>query len=465
VQIPPGPRKETMIKLYNTLTKKKENLKPIKKNRVGFYSCGPTVYSHAHIGNLRTYIFNDILKRILEYNNYEVKHVMNITDVGHLVSDADTGEDKIERAAKKEKKTARQIADFYTKIFKKDIKALNIKNPDVWTKATDYIKEQIDLIKILEKKGYAYRIKDGIYFDTSKIKDYGKLVSKKKRSLKAGARVKIAEGKKHITDFALWKFSTQKRQMEWNSPWGIGFPGWHTECIVMAKKHLNIPFDIHTGAIDLIPTHHTNEIAQAEAAYEKELAKIWMHGEYLILKEGKMAKSKGKNILIDDILKRNINPLAYRYLALTTHYRSKLTFSWKSLESAQNALDNLYNKTLELKKDKIKTNKKYLKEFLNHINNDLDTPRALALTWKLIKEKKISYNLLLEFDKVFGLNLGKQRSLIIPKEIKELAQEREKYRKEKNYKKADNIRKEIEKKGYLVEDIENGSKIKALARS
>jgi len=245
-----------MIKFYNTLSKKKEKFKPIKKNKVGFYSCGPTVYHYAHIGNLRSYVFNDILKRTLEYNDYNVKHVMNITDVGHLVSDADEGEDKLEKAAKKEKKTAKQIADFYTKAFKKDIKTLNIKEPTVWTKATEYIKEQIDLIKLLEKKGYTYRIKDGIYFDTSKIKDYGKLASKKKRSLRAGARVELVEGKRNITDFALWKFSNEKRQMEWNSPWGIGFPGWHTECIVMAKKQLGIPFDIHTGGIDLIPTHH-----------------------------------------------------------------------------------------------------------------------------------------------------------------------------------------------------------------
>lgn len=446
-----------MVKLYNTLTRKKENFKPMKRKEVGFYSCGPTVYWYAHIGNLRKYIFDDILKRVLEYNNYKVNHVMNITDVGHLTSDADEGEDKLEKAARKEKKTAKQIADFYTKAFKKDIKALNIIKPNIWAKATDHIKEQIDIVKELEKKGYTYRIEDGIYFDTSKIKDYGKLAGKKERKLKAGARVKLAKGKKNITDFALWKFSDKKRQMEWNSPWGIGFPGWHTECVVMGMKYLGIPFDIHTGGIEHIPIHHTNEIAQAEAAYDKDFVKYWLHAEHLILKKGKMAKSEGNIILIDDIIKKGINPLAFRYLCLTTHYRSKLTFSWDSLKASQNALDNLYKKSLELNSN---TDKNAKKEFIKYINDDLDTPKALALIWKLIKEEKINKELLLDFDKVLGLNLNKVKKQPIPKEIKDLAKKREKYRKEKDFKKADRLRKEIEKKGYILEDTEKGPKIK-----
>ncbi len=449
-----------MLKLYNTLSRKKQAFKPLKK-RVGLYTCGPTVYWYAHIGNLRTYIFNDLLKRTLKYNGYEVNHIMNLTDVGHLTSDADEGEDKMEKAAKKERKNAWQIANFYIKAFKKDIKELNIEPPDAWTKATEYIKEQIDLIKLLERKGYTYRIKDGVYFDTSKIKDYGKLARLKKSQLKPGARVKIAEGKKNITDFALWKFSPEKRQMEWNSPWGIGFPGWHTECIVMAEKHLGIPFDIHTGAIDLIPTHHTNEITQAQAAYNKKLANFWLHGEHLILKQGKMAKSEGNIIILNDLINKGFNPLSFRYLCLNTHYRSKLNFSWQSLKGAQNALNNLYDKTAELK---AKDNKKYQKEFLSYINDDINTPKALALTWKLIKENKLSKSLLLDLDRVFGLNLDKIKKIKIPLKIKRLAEQREKQRKEKNWKQADKIRKEIEKQGFRIEDTEKEVKINLIKR-
>jgi len=448
-----------MIKLYNTLTKRKENFKSLKDKRVGFYSCGPTVYHYAHIGNLRTYIFNDILKRVLEYNDYKVKHIMNLTDVGHLVSDADEGEDKVEKAAKKERKTAWQIADFYTRTFKKDLKALNIREPSIWVKATDHIKEQIEIIKILEKKGFTYRIKDGIYFDTSKIKDYGKLASEKERKLKAGARIKIAEGKKNITDFALWKFSVQKRQMEWNSPWGIGFPGWHTECVAMAMKYLDIPFDIHTGAIDLIPTHHTNEIAQAKAAFNKRLANYWLHGEHLILTSGKMAKSERNFILMNDLVKKEFNPLAYRYLCLTTHYRSKLKFSWKSLEASQKALSNLYEKIPELENRNNK-GQKYKKEFSKYINDDLNTPKAIALVWKLIKENKVSKEMLLDFDKVLGLDLGKIKKISIPSKIKKLINQREARRKENNWREADRIRKEIEKQGFKIEDTQKGPKTK-----
>ena len=456
-----------MLKFYNTLKRKKEIFKPLKKDGIGLYTCGPTVYWYAHIGNLRTYIFNDILKRVLEYNKYKVKHIMNITDVGHLTSDADIGEDKIELRAKKEKKTAWQIAEFYTKAFQKDIKVLNIKSPDKWIKATNTIKEQIDLIKLLEKKGYTYQIEDGVYFNTSEIKDYGKLTGSKKRKLKPGARIKMVEGKKNPTDFALWKFAPKgvKRQMEWKSPWGKGFPGWHTECVAISIKYLGIPFDIHTGAIDLIPTHHTNEIAQAEAGYNKDLAKFWLHGEYLILKQGKMAKSKGDIITIDSLIKKEINPFAFRYLCLQTHYRSKLTFSWESLESAQNALDNLYEKTLQIKhKGTEFLTFKELGSFKKYINNDLNTPKALALMWNLIKDNKIpnkeKYALLLEFDKIFGLNLDKVKKPRVPQKIKKLAEQREKYRKEKNWKKADKIRKEIEKLGYKIKDTSKGPEVK-----
>ena len=470
-------RKENTIKFYNTLTRKKEIFKPLKDKKVGLYTCGPTVYWYAHIGNLRTYIFEDILKRVLEYNGYKVKHIMNITDVGHLTSDADTGEDKIELGAKREKKTAWEIAKFYTEAFKKDIKALNIIFPTRFLKATDYIKEQIEFIKLLEKKGFTYKTEDGIYFNTAKIKNYGELAQLKKKKIKPGARVKLVPGKKNPTDFALWKFTPPgvKRQMEWDSPWGKGFPGWHTECVVMAIKHLGIPFDIHCGGIDHIPIHHTNEIAQAEAGFGKKLANYWLHGEFLVLKEGRMGKSEGNIIILEDLVKKGFNPLAYRYLCLGTHYRKKLTFSWEALKFAQISLNNLYQKIREIKAEARKSKKdkkakslseKYKNGFLNFINDDLNIPRALALTWEMIKDKNLDnnekYKLLLDFDKIFGLNL-KEIKIDIPAEIKRLVKQREKYRKEKKWKKADEIREKIKKMGFEIEDTKEGPKIKPLS--
>ncbi len=459
-----------MLKVYNTLTRNKEVFKPIKKNQVSFYACGPTVYWYAHIGNLRAYIFEDILRRTLEYNNYKVKHIINITDVGHLTSDGDTGEDKMEKGAKREKKTAWDIADYYTKAFKKDLEKLNIKNPTSWAKATDYIKEQVNLIKELEKKGYTYVISDGVYFDTSKLENYGELWGSKKVDLKAGARIEMVKGKKHTSDFALWKFSPKnsKRDMEWDSPWGKGFPGWHTECVAMSLKKLGIPFDIHCGGTDHIQVHHTNEIAQSKALYNKNLARYWMHGEFLNLKDGKMSKSKGKILTINSLVEKGFNPLSYRYLCLTAHYRSHLLFSWESIQSAQNSLNSLYEKIAEIKKNKNKYNpkkeKEYLEKFKSFINDDLNTPQALSLLWKLIKEKKISnsqkYDIILEFDKVLGLNLKKTKEIKIPKEVKDLIKERESHRKKKNWKKSDEIRDKIEELGYIIEDKKEGVKIK-----
>jgi cysteinyl-tRNA synthetase len=465
-----------MLKLYNTLTRKKEIFKPLKGKRVGLYTCGPTVYYFAHIGNLRTYIFEDILKRVLEYNGYKVRHVMNITDVGHLTSDADTGEDKIELGAKRERKTAWEIAEFYTKAFKNDLKLLNIKEPNVWIKATETIADQINLIKILEKKGFTYKISDGIYFDTSKLKNYGRLWPKK-MELKAGARIEMVPGKKNPTDFALWKFTPPgvKRQMEWDSPWGRGFPGWHTECVVMSIKELGVPFDIHCGGVDHILIHHTNEIAQAEAAFGKVFANFWLHGEFLVLEKEKMAKSKWEIITLEKLIEKGFNPLAYRYFCLGTHYRKKLQFSWQGLKASQNALNNLYQRILEIKEKKIphfsrsrkvEDGNFYREKFLEFINDDLNMPKALALTWKLIDDKNLSdkekYSLLLDFDKVFGLNFEKLKKPKIPEKIKKLAKIREEYRKEGDFKSADEIRKKIKEMGYWVEDTKEGPKIKKL---
>ncbi|MCX6789188.1 MAG: cysteine--tRNA ligase, partial [Candidatus Gribaldobacteria bacterium] len=375
-----------MIKLYNTLTRKKEEFKPIEAKVAGIYTCGPTVYWFSHIGNLRTYFFEDILKRVLLYNGYAVKHIMNITDVGHLTSDGDTGEDKLEKGALRENKTVWEIADFYTKHFQNDLKNLNIIEPTVWVKATDTIKEQIDLIKILEQKGFTYQITDGVYFDTAKLKNYGVLWGNKKPiELKAGARIEGVAGKKNITDFALWKLTAPgvKRQMEWDSPWGKGFPGWHTECVVMSIKGLGIPFDIHCGGIDHIQIHHTNEIAQAQGAYGKTMANYWLHGEFLNIEGNKISKSIGNVVNLDNLIEKGFNPLSLRYLFLTAHYRSSLDFTWKSLEASQNALQNLSTKILQFQTDQTpehfvasKLLATYQKKFLEFINDDLNMPKA-----------------------------------------------------------------------------------------
>ena len=452
-----------MIKIYNTLNRKKEPFRPQKDKRISLYTCGPTVYWYAHIGNLRTYIFEDLLKRTLEYQNYKVKHAMNITDVGHLTSDQDTGEDKMIKGAKREKKTVWEIADFYTKAFKEDSEKLNIKKPDIWPKATDYIKEQIKLIKTLEKKGFTYKIEDGIYFDTSKMPDYGKMAGKRKH---AKARIKQIKGKKNPADFALWKLTKPgvKRQMEWDSPWGKGFPGWHTECVVMAAENLGLPLDIHCGGIDHLTVHHPNEIAQAKAGYGKKLANYWLHGEFLVLKKGRMGKSEGNIIILKDLEQKGFDPLSYRYLCLGTHYRKKLTFSWEILESSQNSFENLKEKISELKRTPKKVSKKYQKKFLEFLSEDLNVPRSLALAWDLIKDKNVSesekYNTLIEFDKIFGLNLKGIKLTKVPKKIKELVQKRENYRKEKSWQKADKIREDIEKQGFEIEDTAQGPKIK-----
>lgn len=463
-----------MFKIFNTLNREKDVFKPINNKRVGLYTCGPTVYWFVHIGNLRTYIFEDILKRALYYNKYNVKHVMNITDVGHLTSDADTGEDKIEKGAKREKKTAWQLADFYTKEFQKDLKHLNILPPNKWIRATDTIKDQISFIKKLEEKGFTYIIPDGVYFNTSKLKIYGRLWGKKRRKIKPGVRIEVVQGKKNPTDFALWKLTPPgiNRQMEWESPWGKGFPGWHTECVVMAIKGLGIPFDIHCGGIDHIFIHHTNEIVQGEALFRKILANYWLHGEFLVLKKERMGKSKGNITTLRNIVAKEINPLAFRYLCLTSHYRSKLTFSWESLKAADNALDKLYEKTSEIlseinlsliRQDVIK---KYQENFLKFINDDLNIPKAIALMWKVIKDKHLfdaeKYKLLLDFDEVFGLSLRNIKKIKISTKIKKLLIQREQCRQQKKWDMADKMRKKIKEQGYIIEDTKDGSKLKKL---
>ncbi|MEM4230778.1 MAG: cysteine--tRNA ligase, partial [Candidatus Pacearchaeota archaeon] len=446
------------------LTRKKEVFKPIKDKEVRMYSCGPTVYWYQHIGNLRTYIFSDILKRVLLYNGFKVKHVMNVTDVGHLTSDADTGKDKMELAAEREHKKASEIVEFYWKIFKEDFKKLNIIEPEIWCKATEHIKEQIELIKKLEEKGYTYKTKDGIYFDTSKFKDYGKLARLKKEGLKAGIRVSIGE-KKNPTDFALWKFSEKPglRQQEWQSPWGIGFPGWHIECSAMSMKYLGESFDIHTGGEDHIQIHHTNEIAQSEAATGKKFVNYWLHGAFLTFKGEKVSKSKGGLYTISELEKMGFSPLSYRYLCLTTHYRKQLEFSLENLKNAQNSYERLKNIIKELRYDG-KINEKYLKDFEKAINNDLNMPKALQVLWKLVRDEKAfgKIETIKKMDQVFGLSLLEKEEIRIPEEIMNLVKEREKARKEKNFKLSDELRQKIKEKGWWIDDTPKGPKVKKL---
>jgi len=471
-----------MLKLYNTLTRKKEDFKPISGNNVGIYSCGPTVYSYQHIGNLRSYLDWDILKRVLKFDKYNVKHVINVTDVGHLTSDADTGEDKIERAAKKEKKKASEITDYYFKVFKKDFKKLNVLEPDFWPKATLHIKEQIELIKTLEKKGYTYKTSDGIYFDTSKLKDYGKLARLKKEKLKTGCRVKLGE-KKHNTDFALWKFSEEPgvRQQEWESPWGIGYPGWHLECSAMSSKYLGKQFEIHTGGQEHISVHHTNEIAQSETAFgKKPWVKYWLHAAWLLFKGEKVSKSKGGLYTLSELEKKGFNSLEFRYLCLTTHYRKPLNFSIEKLKSAQTSYQRLKNIIAETKENKNGhhrrtpknfsekflqgANKKYLKEFEEAINNDLNMPGALQVLWKLLRDKKAKGKLatVKKIDEVLGLDLLKEEKIKMSKEVEKLVQKRDNARKKNNWEEADEIRAKIKKLGYVVDDTKKGSFVKKI---
>ncbi len=447
------------LKIYNTLSRKKEIFKPLGKT-VGIYSCGPTVYWYQHIGNLKAYLFSDLLKRVLKFNEYKIKHVINVTDVGHLVSDSDEGEDKIEKAAKKEGKSAREIAERYFKIFKNDLKKLNIIEPDIWSKATEHVKEQIELLKKLEKKGFTYKTSDGIYFDSSKFKNYGKLARLDVKGLQTGKRIKFGE-KKNKTDFALWKFSKEKRQQEWKSPWGVGFPGWHLECSAMSMKYLGESFDFHTGGTDHIPVHHTNEIAQSESATGKKFAKYWMHENFLVFKRKKISKSSGGLYTLDELEKNGVKPLYYRYLIFTNHYKKLLFFCLEILKKSQESYNRLKNLISEIKDDK-KINKKYLKEFHKAINDDLNSSKALQILWRFVRNEKAEGKIktIKKMDEVLGLELLKKEKIKIPEKIKELVKEREKARKEKNWKLADELREKIKKKGFVVEDTEEGSVVK-----
>jgi len=464
------------MKIYNTLSRKVEEFKSLEKGKVGIYICGPTVYDYSHIGHARTYVNSDVLIRVLKWLDYDVKTVMNITDVGHLTDDADEGEDKMEKKARVEKKSAKEIAEFYTKDFWQMIKMMNINKPDVVCKATEYIKEMIELIKRLEEKGLVYKTSDGMYFDTSKLKNYGELARLDIEGLKEGARVEKKLEKKNPTDFALWKLSSkdEKRQMEWDSPWGVGFPGWHIECSAMSMKHLGDSFDIHTGGIEHIPVHHTNEIAQSEGATGEQFVKYWFHSNHLMVEGKKMSKSLKNFLRVEEIKKKGFDCLSLRYLFLTGHYRTKMNFTWKGLEAAEEGYRKLKSIVSEWGGIKTRTNLSEEKlqklqgvslKFREAVENDLNMPQALAVVWEMVKSNIPEYDkweLIEDWDRVLGLNLGQvaNNKQQITNEVEELKKKREELRKEKKWEEADEIKKQVEEKGFKMEDTAAGTVVK-----
>ena len=452
------------IRLYDSYRRSLREFEPLRGNQVRMYACGPTVYDYAHIGNLRTYIFEDVLRRTLEFHGYEVLHVMNITDVGHLTSDADTGEDKIEKGARRTGKSAWEIAEIYSDAFKEDLRQLNILDPGIWCRATEHVGEQIEDIRTIESNGYTYATSDGIYFDTSKLRNYGYLARLDVDGLNAGQRVEVGE-KRNATDFALWKFSpeNQQRQMEWESPWGKGFPGWHIECSAMAVKYLGKMFDIHCGGKDHIPVHHSNEIAQSEACHGTSLANFWLHG-YFLETDDKMSKSSGDFLRLQTLLERQYDPLGYRYLCLTAHYRNDLKFTWKSLDGAQTALARLRNMVTGWGEPGI-ADAGFVTRFRNEIYNDLNTSKGLAVVWNLARSPlpdDVKKATILECDRVLGLDLAnwKTATLAIPDEVAGLLHRRNQARAEKNWGVADEIRLKIKEMGFEIIDTSTGSRIR-----
>lgn len=458
------------IKFFNTLTKTKEKFIPIQGDIVTIYSCGPTVYKDATIGNMKSYIFMDTLRRVLKYNGYKIKHTMNITDVGHLVSDGDEGEDKMIKAAKEEKKAPLEIAEFYTERFLEDLHRLNIDRPEIICKATQHIEEMKNFVQKLLENGYAYETSTAIYFDVSKLDQYGILSGIDLRNQKAGARVEVDEEKRNPYDFALWIKAPENHIMKWDSQWGLGYPGWHIECSSMSNKYLGEVFDIHTGGIDLVPTHHENEIAQNKGVCGKIPAKFWMHCEFLLINGGKMSKSLGNTYLIDDIIDKGYEPLAYKVLCFTSHYRNKLNFTWEAIESSQNALNRLregYKKHLQGSEDISDEEIQELKnKFQEAINDDLNIPVAMSVIWSIIKnpnKSKKFADLLLDFDKILGIEINKEeKTEELPAKIMELVEQRKKARAEKDWAKSDEIRDEILKEGYSVKDTKEGMEIKPI---
>ena len=464
------------LKLYNTLTKQKSDFVPLNGNEVRIYSCGPTVYSYAHIGNFRTYVFVDNLRRVLEYNGYVLKHVMNITDVGHLESDADEGEDKMEKAARKEKKSPYEIAKFYTDAFFKDMNKLNIERPEIIAKATEHINDMLEFAKEIVNNGYGYETSTAIYFDVSKLDKYPVLSNRNVEDQIAGARVEVDPEKKNPYDFAIWIKAPATHIMKWESPWGLSYPGWHLECSAMSRKYLGEVFDIHTGGVDHIPTHHENEIAQSEGAFGKIPAKTWMHVEFLQVDGGKMSKSLGNVYTITQLEEKGIEALAYKLFCYTAHYRTKLNFTFEGAMASQKALNRLRESVIkhldgneEIDDETIQN---YKEKFLEAINDDLNIPLAMGTVWEIARNEKKSKKLaelLLDFDRVLGLDLKnskkyieKQKEVEIPEDVLELIEKRNQARKEKNWTLSDEIRDELKLKGYIIKDTKEGATVEKI---
>lgn len=453
-----------MLTFYNTLTRTKEPFEPLAAPHVGMYNCGPTVYDRVHIGNLRAYVFADTLRRVLTTNGFDVLQVMNITDVGHLTSDADAGEDKMSKGLKREGLPMtlvgmRELAERYTKVFEEDLASLNILHPQELPRATDNIPEQIDIIKRLEEKGFTYIIPDdGVYFDTEKDAHYGRLGGLTPLS---DVRADAEESHKHgPRDFALWKFNTE---LGWESPWGKGFPGWHIECSAMSMKYLGETFDIHTGGIDHIPVHHNNEIAQSENATGKVFARFWLHNAFLNIDNEKISKSLGNALVLSTLQEKGVTPLAYRYWLLTGHYRSEMNFTMEALLAGQNAYLKLVERIRELDEEGGTVNDEYYARFMDAVNDDLGTPQAVAVLWELLKDEAVSSAdkkvTALAFDTVLGLKLDSVEAVAISNDIQSLLDARQAARDAKDWKASDDLRKQIEEKGFSIKDTENGQRI------
>ena len=459
------------IYFYNTLTRKKEKFVPIDEKEIRIYSCGPTVYKDATIGNMRTNIFQDVLRKVLRYNGYKIKHAMNITDVGHLVSDGDEGEDKMLKSAREENKAPEEIANHYTKLFFDDLKNLNLETPEIICKATDHIQDMLKYVEKLVEKGYAYETSTAIYFDISKLDKYPVLSNLNLEDQKAGARVEVDPEKKNPQDFALWIKAPENHLMKWDSPWGPSYPGWHIECSAMGQKYLGEQFDIHTGGIDLIPTHHENEIAQSKGYCGKIPARYWLHGEYLLIDGGKMSKSLGNVYLIKDIIDKGYDPLVYKLFTYSSHYRNKLNFTWDGIEATSKSLERLKNgyKAHLDGTDKIEDSKiiEYEERFHKAINDDLNMPFSMGVVWEVVRNEKKSpklAELLLKFDTILGLKIDgetKQDKVQdeIPEEILKLVEERNIARANKDWAKSDELRDKIQEKGFKVIDSKEGTRI------
>jgi len=460
-----------MVTLYNTLTKQKGTFEPIDPPHVRLYHCGPTVYNYAHIGNLRAYVFADVLRRTLEHNGYEITQVINITDVGHLTDDADDGEDKIEEQVAKERCSAQEIAQFYTQAFFQDLANLNVKTDEtIFPRATNHIDQQIALIQTLEEKGYTYQTADGVYFDTSRYDEYGKLGQVDPAGAQVGARVAASDEKRNPTDFALWRFrpSDKQRQQEWDSPWGVGYPGWHIECSAMAMEYLGETFDIHTGGIDHIPVHHNNEIAQSECATEKPFARFWLHNEFITIADGKMAKSEGNFITLRTLTDEGVHPLAYKYWLMTAHYRSPTTFSFDVVRGAQEALERVAEHHDGLEGADVEPDESYTKQVADALADDLDTPRAIAVLQELIKDEALERGAkkatIRWISDLLGLNIPalaeEMFTFTVPDKVQQLVTKRETARADKDFETADELREKIRSHGFEARDTDTGTRLR-----